>query len=231
MVQQTCQYFKRFWTFGFVRVNKITLYLRNNFCYSFFFTKNLNTQATPTTLLGLLSLNMNLQSLIISCKTGDRKAQKALFEGFSKSLEAFTLIFEGFKRFEYNSDAQTEAWMKRIVVNQSLKILRKTQSLLYQQITEDEFIESNDIGIEDDLTGRELLELITNLPDGYRTVFNLYVVEGYSHNEIAQILNITEGTSRSQLFKAKGMMKMMIEKQSYDGFPIAAADRPSNIKI
>lgn len=188
---------------------------------------------------------MNLQSLINSCKTGDRKAQKALFEGFSKTflrlsfrylndrqyaedacLEAFTLIFGGFKHFEYQSDAQTEAWMKRIVVNQSLKILRKNQSLLYQQITEEDFVESNEIGIEDDLTGRELFELITNLPDGYRTVFNMYVVEGYSHNEIAQILNITEGTSRSQLFKAKAMMKLMIQKQSYDGF-----HKSSHIKI
>lgn len=174
---------------------------------------------------------MNLQSLIISCKTGDRKAQKALFEGFSKTflrlsfrylndrhyaedacLEAFTLVFEGFKHFNYQSDAQTEAWMKRIVVNQSLKILRKTKSLLYQQITEEDFVESTEIGIEDDLTGRELLELITNLPDGYRTVFNLYVIEGYSHIEIAQILNITEGTSRSQLFKAKVMLKQSLEK-------------------
>jgi RNA polymerase sigma factor (sigma-70 family) len=174
---------------------------------------------------------MNLQSLIQFCKTGDRKAQKTLFEGFSKTflrlsfrylndrqyaedacLEAFTLIFEGLKNFEYQSDAQTEAWMKRIVINQSLKVLRKNKTLLYQQIQEDDFIESNEISIEDELSGKELLEFITSLPDGYRTVFNMYVIEGYAHNEIATILNISEGTSRSQLFKAKAMMKQIIEK-------------------
>ena len=183
-------------------------------------------------------MNMNLQGIINDCKTGNRKAQKTLFEGFSRvflrlsfryltdrqyaedaCLEAFALIFEGFKHFEYKSDVQTEAWMKRIVVNQSLKILRKTKSLLYQQIPEDDFIESNEIGIEEDINGRELLEMLGNLPDGYRTVFNLYVVEGYAHNEIAAILNISEGTSRSQLFKAKATLKLMIEKQSYDGVP------------
>ncbi len=172
---------------------------------------------------------MNIKTLIHHCKAGDRKAQKALFEGFSRNflrlsfrylndkhyaedacLEGFYLIFEGLKLFEYQSDAQTEAWMKRIVVNQSLKILRKNKTLLFLQIREDDFIESNEIGIEDDLTGRELLELIANLPDGYRTVFNMYVVEGYSHSEISAILNITEGTSRSQLFKAKAMLKQMI---------------------
>lgn len=176
---------------------------------------------------------MNLQRLIESCKTADRKAQKILFERFSKTflrlsfrylndrqyaedacLEAFTLIFEHFRVFEYQSDAQTEAWMKRIVVNQSLKILRKTKMLLYQQITEDDFTESNEISIEDEMTAQELMVLIANLPDGYRTVFNMYVIEGYMHAEIAEMLNITEGTSRSQLFKAKAMMKQSLEKQN-----------------
>jgi len=176
---------------------------------------------------------MNLQDLIKSCKTADRKAQKTLFDKFSKTflrlsfrylndrqyaedacLEAFALIFENLKKFEYQSDAQTEAWMKRIVVNQSLKILRKTKTLLYQQITEDDFTETNEIGIEDELSAQELMALITNLPNGYRTVFNMYVIEGYTHTEIAEILNITEGTSRSQLFKAKAMMKQSLEKQN-----------------
>ncbi|MDZ7936540.1 MAG: sigma-70 family RNA polymerase sigma factor [Emticicia sp.] len=113
-----------------------------------------------------------------------------------------------------NLIAQTEAWMKRIVVNQSLKILRKTKTLLYQQITEDDFAESNEIGIEDEMTAQELMALIANLPYGYRTVFNMYVIEGYTHTEIAETLNITEGTSRSQLFKAKAMMKQSLEKQN-----------------
>lgn len=176
---------------------------------------------------------MNLQHLIASCKTADRKSQKALFDRFSKTflrlsfrylndrqyaedacLEAFALIFENLQRFDYQSDAQTEAWMKRIVVNQSLKILRKTKTLLYQQITEDDFTETNEIGIEDELSAQEIMTLITKLPDGYRTVFNMYVIEGYSHTEISEMLNISEGTSRSQLFKAKAMIKQSLEKQN-----------------
>lgn len=176
---------------------------------------------------------MNLQRLIASCRTADRKAQKALFDGFSKTflrlsfrylndrqyaedacLEAFALIFEKLQSFDYQSDAQAEAWMKRIVVNQSLKILRKTKTLLYQQITEEDFTQTNEIGIEDDLSAQELMTLIAKLPDGYRMVFNMYVIEGYTHTEIADILNITEGTSRSQLFKAKTMMKQSLERQN-----------------
>ncbi|RFS18411.1 RNA polymerase sigma factor [Emticicia sp. C21] len=169
---------------------------------------------------------MHLNVTIQHCKVGDRKAQKALFDLFSKSflrlgfrylndrqyaedacLEAFTLIFEGLKTFDYQSDAQTEAWMKRIVVNQSLKILRRNRSFLFQALEADNEVEATDIGIEDDMSGREILDLIISLPDGYRTVFNMYVVEGYSHTEIADILNITESTSRSQLFKAKMLLK------------------------
>ena len=111
---------------------------------------------------------MNLQDLIQSCKTADRKAQKTLFDKFSKTflrlsfrylndrqyaedacLEAFALIFENIQKFDYQSDAQAEAWMKRIVVNQSLKILRKTKTLLYQQITDDDFTETNEIELLD----------------------------------------------------------------------------------
>lgn len=169
---------------------------------------------------------MDLKATIHHCKAGNRKAQKAIFDLFSNRflrlsfrylndrqyaedacLEAFTLIFEGLKTFKYQSDAQTESWMKRIVVNQSLKILRRNRSFLFQALESDHAVEASDIGIEEDMSGREILELITSLPDGYRAVFNLYVVEGYSHTEIATILNITEGTSRSQLFKAKMLLK------------------------
>jgi RNA polymerase sigma factor (sigma-70 family) len=174
---------------------------------------------------------MNLLNIITYCKKGDRTAQKLLFDKFSKEslrlayrylndrqyaedacLEAFQLVFEGLKSFEYQTDWQTIAWIKRIVVNQSLKMLRQNRNMLFQQFPDDDFVESNEIGIEDDMSGREILELILKLPDGYRTVLNLYVVEGYSHQEIAQMLNITEGTSRSQLFKAKAMLKTHLEK-------------------
>lgn len=169
---------------------------------------------------------MDLNATIHHCKAGNRKAQKAIFDLFSKRflrlsfrylndrqyaedacLESFTLIFDGFKTFDYQSDTQTEAWMKRIVVNQSLKILRRNRSFLFQALEADDDIETTDIGIEEDMSGREIIDLITSLPDGYRTVFNLYVIEGYSHTEIAGILNISEGTSRSQLFKAKMLLK------------------------
>jgi RNA polymerase sigma-70 factor (ECF subfamily) len=169
---------------------------------------------------------MDLNLTINHCKAGNRNAQKSIFDLFSRRflrlsfrylndrqyaedacLEAFTLIFDGLKKFEYESDAQTEAWMKRIVVNQSLKILRRNRSFLFQALDSQNDTIAGDIGIEEDMSGREILDLITSLPDGYRAVFNLYVVEGYSHPEIASMLNITEGTSRSQLFKAKMLLK------------------------
>ena len=174
---------------------------------------------------------MSLATNISNCKKGKREAQKWLFDVYAKVffklskryvlnvvdaedcvLEAFMKIFEGLKTFEYQSDGQTEAWMKRIVVNQSLKHLRKQNTLFIVQLPHEEYAEEANNEIDEAISATELLTCIAQLPDGYRTIFNMYEIEGYSHQEIAQTLNITESTSRSQLFKAKRILQEKLKK-------------------
>ncbi|NBA85022.1 sigma-70 family RNA polymerase sigma factor [Emticicia sp. CRIBPO] len=176
---------------------------------------------------------MDNQKLIQDCIKNKRGAQQALYKSYANVffrlafryvkhkedaedvvLESFMQIFDHMSAFIYHSEAQTEAWMKRIVINQALKKLRKANSFLFTDFDQVEMEDHSAVGIEDYMTANEILDLICTLPPGYRTVFNLFVVEGYSHNEIAGMLNITENTSRSQLFKAKAFLKEKIERRN-----------------
>jgi len=122
--------------------------------------------------------------------------------------DAFIKIFDNIGQFE--SKGSLEGWIRRIVVNTALK--------KYQQKSfKDESIgiaEGYDLSLEpsiySDLHEEELLNLIARLPDGYRVVFNLYAIEGYSHHEIAEMLDIEESTSRTQLLKARKMLQQRI---------------------
>jgi RNA polymerase sigma factor (sigma-70 family) len=122
--------------------------------------------------------------------------------------DAFIKIFDNIGQFE--SKGSLEGWIRRIVVNTALK--------KYQQKSfKDEIIgiaEGYDLSLEPsiyaDLHEEELLNLIAQLPDGYRVVFNLYAIEGYSHHEIAEMMDIEESTSRTQLLKARKMLQQRI---------------------
>jgi RNA polymerase sigma factor (sigma-70 family) len=119
----------------------------------------------------------------------------------------------------YNGDRSIAAWLKKIMVNECLMFLRKKGTL---KITEEK--EGMTVSVEDGTMGQmnanEMFKLIMTLPDGYRTVFNLFVVEGYGHKEIADVLGITEGTSKSQLAKARTMLQKML------GRPVKGNQRP-----
>ncbi len=120
--------------------------------------------------------------------------------------EAFLKIWSSIGSFSYRGEGSLKAWMSKITVNLSLKHLRDSGKLHYEDI--DSLKE--DIAESEIDAGRvptdTLMRFIRELPDGYRTVFNLFVVEGLSHKEIAKMLGIKENTSASQLFKAKAMM-------------------------
>jgi len=105
-----------------------------------------------------------------------------------------------------------KSWTARIVVNESLMLLRKRKA----EFSQGEFHEELEIHDESEtalerLSAKELTHLVMKLPDGYRTVFNMYVIEGYNHSEIAQILNISLGSSKSQLFKARKWLQARLE--------------------
>ena len=124
--------------------------------------------------------------------------------------DAFIKVFEKLHQFKF--EGSFEGWIRKIMVNTALKkySLRRYE----KEVGSYEIKERDESGMEPSayahLTQKELLELINNLPEGYRMVFNLYVIEGYQHDEIAEMMNIQPGTSRSLLVKARTMLQKQI---------------------
>lgn len=179
---------------------------------------------------------MELLQLIRECKQGRITAQRYLYDRFATQLflvtrrylktdaeaeemlqNGFVKIFQHLPKFDYTSDAAFVAWMKKIMVNECLQLLRRRNGFLI--VAEEQALETDaDDNVLDKLSANEIYLLITRLPVGYRTVFNLYVIEGYTHAEIAATLNISEGTSKSQLNKAKKALQLSItQNQMYAG--------------
>lgn len=173
---------------------------------------------------------MTEQQQIEGCKAGDSKAQRSLYDTYSRKMmgvcmrycgndrdtamdllqEGFVRIFTGIK--SYDGRGSLEGWIRKVVVNVALDYIR-TNDLLRN--TEDiELVVEQDIDSSaiDDISANELMELIAELPDGFRTVFNMFVIEGYSHKEIADKLGITESTSRSQLTRAKQLLQKKLRE-------------------
>ena len=172
---------------------------------------------------------MNEEKLIQGCINEEKSAQRYLYDHFSPKMyyvclryarhssEAQDMLQDGFiKVFDnissFKSNGSFEGWIRRIIVNTALNYCRKSsfkQEKLGIEHYQDKVVNAKAIS---NLCEEELLTLIQQLPDGYRMVFNLYVIEGYSHKEIGEKLNITESTSRSQLAKSRKWMQMELEK-------------------
>ncbi|MES2630112.1 MAG: sigma-70 family RNA polymerase sigma factor [Bacteroidota bacterium] len=127
-------------------------------------------------------------------------------------IVAFTKIFASLGKFTFQGAGSLEAWMKRVVVNEALMSLRKRHNF---NLTESLDANTPEPVLEDfaALETEEIYAAIEALPTGYRTVFNLFVVEGFGHEEIAAMLNISVGTSRSQLFKARSILKKSLNEE------------------
>jgi len=170
---------------------------------------------------------LSLEQLIERCKKNDAKAQGQLYKLFSSKLfslclkysknyveaednlqDAFVTIFN--KISQYKSKGSLEGWMKRITINTALQRYRSVG--VFDIINEDQ-IEDVSIEIDDDTINVDfLLGIIQELPDRYRLVFNLYVLDDYSHKEIAEMLHISTGTSKSNLARARLILKDKIEQ-------------------
>ena len=120
-------------------------------------------------------------------------------------------IFKNYDQFDQERGS-FKSWSSKIMVNENLLLIRRNKSI-YAFDDLSDFIDYEDTseGAIERMSMQELVLLIQRLPDGYRSVFNLYVIEGYSHKEISELLNISVGTSKSQLFKAKKILKTEIE--------------------
>ena len=168
---------------------------------------------------------MEEQELCKLCRKRDTRAQKELYELYANRLYAICIRYSGdrdtaqdllhdgfikilcsFEKFTWRGEGSLRAWMDRIMVNTSLQYLRDKkkigQEIELEQIPDPENDEPNDNDI-DSIPQKVLFQFIKDLPDGYRTVFNLYVLEKKSHREIGEILGINERSSASQLFRAK----------------------------
>ena len=126
--------------------------------------------------------------------------------------EAFIKVFKHIHTFKF--EGSFEGWVRRIIVNTAINFITlQKQKHLFDDIDHLSVqIESESIDAIDQINEKDLLKLLALLPDGYRTVFNLYAIEGYSHKEIAEMLQITEGTSKSQLSKAKAQLKNLLHQ-------------------
>lgn len=120
-------------------------------------------------------------------------------------------VFTALKQFD-DKKGNFLVWSNKIMVNEALRFLQKQKRINFFESVDESHLQ---IGAENNihsiLSAKELVQLIQQLPDGYRTVFNLYTIEGYNHKEISQKLNISEGTSKSQLSKAKKVLRQWIE--------------------
>ena len=168
---------------------------------------------------------MNYRRLVKQCQRGERTAQRQLYELFKgrsmgicvryarETAEAEDIFHESmvkvFKHISSLKDPQTlPAWVQQVVIRTALNQYRANRKLQHHD-DYDALEESSEeyVSILDKLSNDELLAQISQLPEGYRVVFNLYVIDGYTHPQIAELLNITVGTSKSQLHAAKKMLR------------------------
>ena len=136
---------------------------------------------------------------------------KSLPDAEEAMLNGFFNFYKAIDRFVYNGKGSIGGWLKKIMVNECLMYLRKQGRL--NIVNEDHAAKiGEDDGQIARMNANEIFKLVMELPAGYRTVFNLFVVEGYSHKEIAGLLGITEGTSKSQLNKARLQLQKVIKE-------------------
>lgn len=173
--------------------------------------------------------NISESDLINGCIDGNRRMQEELYRRFSPRMYAVCLRYAGtaeeaqdilqegfikvFKKLNtFRGEGSFEGWIRRIFVNTAIEHFRRKKYM--QPVTEKEenTLEGNYLTILDDLAERDIMALVQQLSPGYRTVFNMYVVEGYTHKEIGDMLNISEGTSKSQLSRAKVILQEMVKK-------------------
>lgn len=168
--------------------------------------------------------------LINGCIRGDREAQKRVYDLYSPLMYpvclrymkntveaedvlviAFTRIFEKINQFK--ATGSLEGWIKRIVINEALMHLRKQRTMFVISDMEIEDVDRADDNIYNYLEAEELFSMLDKLPPGYRSVFNLYAIDGFSHKEIATHLGISENTSKSQFSRARVFLQKLLKSE------------------
>ena len=176
-------------------------------------------------------MNESIQHIIDSCQREESSGQKALYDMYRGLLfsicrryigqteSAEDVFIEGFYKIfskigSFKNEGSFEGWMKRLMVNECLMYIRKHKKSHMTVELGDLQIDNEDLSALDNLQTEDILKMVNELPKGYKTVFNLYVVEGFKHREIAERLGISINTSKSQLILAKKKLRQMAEKKS-----------------
>lgn len=175
---------------------------------------------------------MTDEQLVEGCVKKQALAQKALYDKYSRRMlgvclryasctdEAQDILQDGFiKVFDkigsFNAKGSLEGWIRRIMVNTALDNIRKNKKHMNQTDVDDvKYQLKADNFVVESLEAKALLKIIQTLPTGFRTVFNLYAIEGYSHKEIAVMLDVSEGTSKSQYSRARAYIQRILEKEN-----------------
>lgn len=171
---------------------------------------------------------MDLDSILKGIKNKDRQAQRALYDTYAPVLmsigmrymkdvqQAEDMVAEAFFKIftrihTYKETGSFEGWMKRIMINECLMEIRKNQRRNLHVSIDEVDLDTDPVAL-DKLSAEEIISTINELPEGYRTVFNMYVIDGYKHREIADILGISIHTSKSQLIMAKRKLQQLLKK-------------------
>ena len=166
--------------------------------------------------------------LIQGCIEENPVMQRSLYDRFSSKMygvclryagntedandilqEGFIKVFKNISKFR--KEGSFEGWIRRIFVNTAIEQFRKKVKVYNVTEVQENTIEDKELDVLDILAAKDIVNIVNELSPGYKAVFNLHVVEGYSHKEIADLLGITEGTSKSQLARAKGVLKKLVE--------------------
>lgn len=175
----------------------------------------------------MISKKEDIEKILKGCRKGKRQSREALFRLYADKMygvcryysrdnsEAEDILHDGFiKVFEkigkYRGEGSLEGWIRRVLVNTALERFRKNSRMFSMTEIDENIVDDGLENIEGHLSSAELLEIIMELTPKYRLVFNLYAIEGYSHNEISKKLGISEGTSKSNLARARTILQRKV---------------------
>ena len=179
---------------------------------------------------------LNEDKLVERCISNDRHAQEYLFNQHYQELYliamrylsdhhyaedaiilAFTKVFKNLKKFTPQGQGSLGKWIRTILIHEAIKLLKKQKEIVFQEDLKFLNLSYSSANGLDELQAADIYKMIERLPTGYRTIFNLSVIEGYSHKEIAELLKISENTSKTQLKKARTSLMNTINKDKVNG--------------
>lgn len=186
---------------------------------------------------------MDHHKLVKDCLKGESRAERKLYEHFAETMlgvcyrytrsirDAEDVLQEGFIKVfhhlkQYRQQGELGGWIRRIMVNTALNYLKRNRKYQEEMFFTEEYM--HPVAADDPvirLQGKEIADLIRQLPQGYQVIFNLHAVEGFSHVEIGEMLGINDGTSRSQYSRARNLLITWIEKYSFENKSVTYAEK------